>query len=161
MVKNQPADAGDTGDVGWIPGSGRSPEANGSPLQYSCLENPMDRGAWQATIHGITESQTRLSMQETVIMWLLNIFKLFTWLTVMDRIICLWDRVDIRASSQEGQWLTLLYYKVSLALACHHPVSSQPSVHAEFLTGAPPSHRLSIPFSTSPLHIILLGKVLC
>ena len=59
VVKNQPADAGDTGDVGSIPGSGRSPgEANGSPLQYSCLENPMDRGAWQATIHGIAESQT-------------------------------------------------------------------------------------------------------
>ena len=47
----------------WIfPGLGRSPgEGNGNPLQYSCLENPMDRGAWQATVHGVTKSQTRLS----------------------------------------------------------------------------------------------------
>ena len=47
MVKNLPASAGDAGDSGLIPGSGRSPgEGNGNPLQYSCLENPMDRGAW-------------------------------------------------------------------------------------------------------------------
>ena len=47
------------GDVGLIPGSGRSPrEGNGNPLQYSCLENPMDRGAWQATVHGVAGSQT-------------------------------------------------------------------------------------------------------
>ena len=46
-------------DVGSIPGSGRSPgEGNGNPLQYSCLGNSMDRGAWQATVHGITKSQT-------------------------------------------------------------------------------------------------------
>ena len=50
------------GDQGWIPGSGRSPgEGNGYLLQYSCLENFMDRGAWRATIHGITKSQTQLS----------------------------------------------------------------------------------------------------
>ena len=47
------------GDPGSIPGSGRSPgEVNGYPLQYSCLENPMDRGAWQATVHGVTKSWT-------------------------------------------------------------------------------------------------------
>ena len=47
------------GDLGLIPGSGRSPgEENGNPLQYSCLENPMDRGAWQAIVHGVTESRT-------------------------------------------------------------------------------------------------------
>ena len=45
------------GDLGSIPGSGRSPgEGNGNPLQYSCLESPMDRGAWYATVHGVTES---------------------------------------------------------------------------------------------------------
>ena len=45
------------GDLGLILGSGRSPrEGNGTPLQYSCLENPMDGGAWQATVHGVTES---------------------------------------------------------------------------------------------------------
>ena len=49
------------GDLGSIPGLGRSPvERNGNPLQYSCLENPMDRGAWQATIHGVAKSQTQL-----------------------------------------------------------------------------------------------------
>ena len=50
-----------TGDPDSIPGSGRSlREGNGNPFQYSCLENPMDRGAWQATVHGISKSQTRL-----------------------------------------------------------------------------------------------------
>ena len=58
VVKNPPASTGDTGDMGLIPGSGRSPgEGNGYPLQYSCLENPMDRGAWQAIVHGVAESQ--------------------------------------------------------------------------------------------------------
>ena len=53
MVKNLPANAG---DVGSIPGSGRSPrEGNDNPFQYSCLGNPMDRGAWQATAHGVTK----------------------------------------------------------------------------------------------------------
>ena len=51
MVKNQPASSADARDLGLIPGWGRSPgEGNGNPLQYSCLENPMDRGAWQATV---------------------------------------------------------------------------------------------------------------
>ena len=55
MVKNPPANVRGIKDVGSIPGSGRSPgEGNGNPLQYSCLKNPMDRGAWQATVHGIT-----------------------------------------------------------------------------------------------------------
>ena len=59
MVKNPPADAGDIRDVGSIPGSGRCPgEGNGNPLQYSCLENPMDREAWRATVHEVAESDT-------------------------------------------------------------------------------------------------------
>ena len=58
MVKNPPANVGDLRDLGLIPGSGRSPgEGNGNPLQYSGLENPMDRGAWLAAIHGIAESE--------------------------------------------------------------------------------------------------------
>ena len=62
FVKNLPANAGDITDAGSIPGSGRSPGGgHGNPLYYSCLENPMDRGAWQATVHGVTKSQTRLS----------------------------------------------------------------------------------------------------
>ena len=57
MVKNLPANAGDEGDADWIPGLGRSPRGgNGKPLQYSWLENPMDRGAQQATVHGVSES---------------------------------------------------------------------------------------------------------
>ena len=53
-VKNPPANAGDTGDMGSIPGSGRtSGEGNGNPLQHSCLKNPMDRGAWWATVKRI------------------------------------------------------------------------------------------------------------
>ena len=59
MVKNPPANAGYTGDLDSIPGLGRSPgEGNGNPRQYSCLGNPMDRGAWWATIHGVTELDT-------------------------------------------------------------------------------------------------------
>ena len=59
VVKNPLANAGDAGDEGLIPGLGRSPGGgNGNPLQYSCLENPMDRGAWQATVHGVAESRT-------------------------------------------------------------------------------------------------------
>ena len=51
-----------TGDPGSIPGLGRSPgEGNSNPLQYPCLENPMDRGSWQATVHGVAKSQTWLS----------------------------------------------------------------------------------------------------
>ena len=62
MVKLLPANAGDARDLGSIPGSGRSPGGgNGNPLQYSCLENSMDRGAWQATVHAVANSQTCLS----------------------------------------------------------------------------------------------------
>ena len=54
VVKNPPAN---TGDAGLIPGLGRSPEeGNGNPLQYSCLGNPMDKGVWLITVHGVTES---------------------------------------------------------------------------------------------------------
>ena len=59
VVKNLPASAGDTGDEGSIPGWGRCPAGgNGNPLQYSCLENPTDRGAWPAMVHRVANSQT-------------------------------------------------------------------------------------------------------
>ena len=62
-----PDNAGGIGDVGSVPGSGRSPgEGNGNPLQYSCLENFMDRGAWLATVHGVTRSQTQLSTESRI-----------------------------------------------------------------------------------------------
>ena len=59
--KEPARNAGDVRDTGSSPGSGRSPgKGNGNPLQYSCLENPMDRGAWRAMIHRVTESLTQL-----------------------------------------------------------------------------------------------------
>ena len=63
VVKNPPANTGASGDVGLIPGSERSlGGGNGNPLQYSCWDNPMDRGAWWSTVHGVSKSQTGLSM---------------------------------------------------------------------------------------------------
>ena len=59
MVKNPPANVGDTRDSGSIPGLGRSPgKGNGNTLQYSWLGDPMDRGVWRATVHGLAKSQT-------------------------------------------------------------------------------------------------------
>ena len=68
VVKNPPVNAG---DAGLIPGQGRSPgEGNGNPLQYSCLGNPVDRGAWRATVHGITKSRICLSDEIAFILYL-------------------------------------------------------------------------------------------
>ena len=61
VVKKPPANAGDKRDMGSIPGSGRSPGGgHNNPLQYSCLENPMDRGAWWATVHRVAKNWTQL-----------------------------------------------------------------------------------------------------
>ena len=74
MVKNTPANAGDLRDLGLIPGLGRSPgEGKGNPFQYSCLENPIDRGAEWATVHRITKSQTRLKRLSKHTGWLLRV----------------------------------------------------------------------------------------
>ena len=65
VVMNLPANTGDTGDMGSIPGLGRSPgEGNGNPLQYSCLENPEDSGAWQATVHGVPKVRHDLATKQ-------------------------------------------------------------------------------------------------
>ena len=62
VVKKLPASAADIRDIGSVPGSGRSlGGGHCNPLQYSCLEDPMDRGAWQAAVHGVAKSRTRLS----------------------------------------------------------------------------------------------------
>ena len=62
VIRNMPAIAGDAREADSILGLGRSPgEGNGTPLQYSCLENSMDRGAWQATVHEVAKSRTQLS----------------------------------------------------------------------------------------------------
>ena len=81
-LKNPPAIAGDTGDTGLTPGSGRSPGVgHGNPLKYSCLENSMDRGAWWATVYGLAESQTWLSnwvhMHTRVFVKCMNLSSLF------------------------------------------------------------------------------------
>jgi hypothetical protein len=61
VVKNMPANAGDISDLGSVAGSGRSPGGgHGYSLQYSCLKNPMDRGAWQGTVHGVIKSRAQL-----------------------------------------------------------------------------------------------------
>ena len=78
MEKNLPVNAGDRRDMGLIPGSGRSPGGgHGNPLQY-CMENPMDRGAWRATVHRVTKSWTRLkrlSMQANLQIWNLPVMR--------------------------------------------------------------------------------------
>ena len=62
LLKNPPANAGDTRDTGSLPGSGRSlGGGNGNPPQYSCLDSPMDSAAWWATVHGVTKSQTEVT----------------------------------------------------------------------------------------------------
>ena len=62
VVKNPPVNAGDLRDVGLIPGLGKSPgRGNDNPLQYSCLRNPKNRGAWQTTVHGVIQSWIQLS----------------------------------------------------------------------------------------------------
>ena len=66
VVKNLPVNAGDLQDVGLIPGSGRFPGGgHGNPCHYSCQENPMDRGAWQATIHRVAKRQTQVKQLST------------------------------------------------------------------------------------------------
>ena len=82
VVKNPPANAEDPRNAGLIPGLGRSPGGgHGNPLQYSCLGNPVDRGAWWATVHGVTKSQTWLS-EWTELNW--NCLKYTHWIMISD-----------------------------------------------------------------------------
>ena len=68
VVKNPPANTGDVRDMSSIPGSGRSPGGgHDNPLQYSCLENSMDKGVWWAMVHAVTKSQTRLKPLSTIL----------------------------------------------------------------------------------------------
>ena len=81
VIQNLPANSGDMRDPGSIPGPGRSPGwGHSNPLQYSCLENPMDRGAWQAIVHGVAKSWTRLSDWTELNWYICNwITLLYTW----------------------------------------------------------------------------------
>ena len=75
-VKNQPTSAGDSGNSGSISGWERSPGGgNGNPLQYSCLENPMDRGAWGPAVHGVAKSPTGLNTQASNLNYLCHSFQ--------------------------------------------------------------------------------------
>ena len=81
MVKNPPANAGDSRDSGSIPGSGRFPgEENGNPFQYSCLGNPMDRRGWQTTLFGVTEESDKTEQPNIIIH---EFFKLFPNLSLI------------------------------------------------------------------------------
>ena len=72
VVKNLPDNAGDIRDLGSVPGSGRSPGGgHGNPLQYSCLQNPRDRGTWWATVHGVAKIQTQLKWPSSILSFLL------------------------------------------------------------------------------------------
>ena len=75
VVKNPPANSGDVIDVGLFPGLGKSPGGgHDNPLQYSCLEGPMDRGAWQAMVHRVTKSWARLKCLSTHLVDLILVF---------------------------------------------------------------------------------------
>ena len=83
IVVNSPVNSGNVRDVGSTPGSGRSPGGgHSSPLQFSCLGIPMDRGAWRATIHGVAKSQTRLKRLSTHAHWILWWFTAVVFQTV-------------------------------------------------------------------------------
>ena len=86
---------GDIWDVGWIPGLGRSPGGgHGSPLQYSCLENPIDRGAWRAAVHGVRKSQTQLKqLSMHAILYSLNVAYHIDWFSIICwTILASWDK---------------------------------------------------------------------
>ena len=93
VVKNPPANVGDTRDSVLISGSGQSPgEGNGNPLQYSCLENSMERGAWWATVRGVAKSQTQLSAH--IYMYIYTCITLR--ITLLSRMYMLWIEANIR-----------------------------------------------------------------
>ena len=104
VVKNPPANTGDLRDAGLIPGSERSPrEGNGNPLQCSCLEKSMDSGTWQATVHSVAKSQTRLKrlsvhaarqINRTQILWKL-IEKGHSMKCPKQSVLCLLDKETI------------------------------------------------------------------
>ena len=118
VKKNLPANAGDARDVGSIPGLWRSRgEGNGHPLQYSCLENSMDRGAWWAAVHGVPKSWTQLSDWEhahapigpSTIGWKDNFFSLNFFCHLAWRILVPWPGMEPVPSAAEAwslnQWM--------------------------------------------------------
>ena len=108
MGKESTCNAGDTGYTGSIPGLGRSPgEGHSNPLQYSCLENPMDRGAWQATVHGVTKSRTWLS------------FDLFHPLSMFEPESAITSPLNHLKTSFTCSWIALLWEKKTFYTNAH------------------------------------------
>ena len=116
MVKNPPANAASAGDTGSISGSGRSPGGgHGTPLQYSCLENPMDRAAWRDTFHGVARSQTRLRD------WAARYF-IYTWIFSLSTdpgFLSLWSRIHFlplqwwgRAEADLVSWVQFVLHMI-------------------------------------------------
>ena len=99
VVKNLPASSGDTGDAGSIPGSRRSPR-EGNGLQYSSLENSMDKGAWWTTVHGVAKN--------------------LTWLSDWEHYPCLWSQVWVyceNLGSRSSEWLLEIWFWVSQSIS--------------------------------------------
>ena len=120
VVKNPPASSGDVRAMGSIPGSGRSPgEGHGNPLQYSCLENPMDRGAWRDTAHRVTKSWTWLKWLRMMTERSLHHFG---WLPAVHGIKSLLPTVDHKAllTNLLSAIHTEAFLHFSLYPACSH-----------------------------------------
>ena len=97
VLKNPPANIEDTRDLGSVPGLGRYPGVgNGSPLQYSCLENPLDRGAWLTTLHGVTKSWARLKQLSTHTL----APECFTWEVIVP-CMCIYTQLESVAMASE------------------------------------------------------------
>ena len=126
VVKNLAANAGDLRDVGLIPGLGRSPgEGQGNPLQYSCLDNPMDRGAWRATVHGVRRVECNLSTKPPPHnrMGIFGHVILATaWITSPCSVITSWVYVH-------GHWLWTKLFTFPGSPNSHHYQTAEKGVH--------------------------------
>ena len=117
VIKNLPANTGDIRDSGSIPTSGRSPgEGHGNPLQYSCLENSMDRGAWRATVHTVTNSQTPLRRLTSILVR--------RWLWVPR-----WQNVDLWSLILCVKWKNVLGWDLYLNLLTSSELIAFYNVH--------------------------------
>ena len=125
VVKNPPANAGDEREVGSIPGWGRfCGGRNGNPLQYSCLEKPMDREAWRATVHGVTKSQSRLnthsslfSVLDSTCKWYHTVFVFFC-LTSLSIMFFWYIHVAANGRVSSFLWLSNIPLCVCVCLLC-------------------------------------------
>ena len=127
VVKNLSANTGNTGDAGLIPGSGRSPRGgNGNPLQYSCLENSMDRGAWHTAVHGVTKSWTRLNSHACwlpylchfgVLSYLFIYLLLYLFVCLAGLSCCTWDLCHVTWDLSLREW-TVWLWRMDLFAPC-------------------------------------------